>query len=79
MHLLGAFPAQNTPRTYRERQLTMGQLTDKELRMRYRFGRDGINAITDIIRQDIQHPTGRCKALSPEMQVHSYVDTGITP
>ena len=71
MQVIGALPVVNAPRKYRNRQLTMDQLSNKELRMRYRFGIDGINTISDLIREDIQHPTERSQALSPEMQVES--------
>ena len=38
------------PRKYRERLLTIDELTDKELRSRYRFGGQSIEIITDLIR-----------------------------
>ena len=57
------------PRKYRERLLTLNDLTDKQLRSRYRFGRQSIQRITDIVRDDITHPTQRSHALSAEMQV----------
>ncbi|XP_071137367.1 putative nuclease HARBI1 [Mytilus edulis] len=57
------------PRKYRKRLLTLDDLTDKELRARYRFGRNSIIRITDIVRKDIEHPTQRSQSLSAEMQV----------
>ncbi|CAC5404280.1 HARBI1 [Mytilus coruscus] len=40
------------PRKYRERLLTLDDLTDKELRTRYRFGRNSIIRIADIVREE---------------------------
>ena len=52
------------PRKYRERLLTIDELTDKELRTRYRTGRQSIEIITDLIREEILHPTQRSNSLS---------------
>ena len=52
------------PRKYRERLLTIDELTDKELRTRYRTGRQSIEIITDLIREEILHSTQRCNSLS---------------
>ena len=37
--------------------------------MRYRFGRDSIHFICDLLRDDLQRPTKRNHALSVETQV----------
>jgi hypothetical protein len=57
------------PRKYRERLLTIDELTDKELRSRYRFGRQSIEIITNLIHEEILHPTQRSHSLSAETQV----------
>ncbi|CAG2205925.1 HARBI1 [Mytilus edulis] len=57
------------PKKYRERLLILNDLTDKQLRSRYRFGRQSIQRITDIVRDDITHPIQRSHALSAKMQV----------
>ena len=57
------------PRKYRERLLTIDELTDNELRSRYRFRRQSIQRITDLIREEILHPTQRSHSLSAETQV----------
>ena len=59
------------PRKYRERLLTIDELTDKELRSRYRFGRQSIDIITDLIREEISHPTRRSHSLRAETQVRN--------
>ncbi|CAC5411101.1 HARBI1 [Mytilus coruscus] len=69
IQVLGLHVQQNQPKKYRERLLTINDLSDRELRAQYRFGRAGLEFTTDIVRADIEHPTKRTKALSPEMQV----------
>jgi hypothetical protein len=56
------------PRKCRERLLTIDELTGKELRSRYRFGRQSIEIITNLIREAILHPTQRSHSLSAETQ-----------
>ena len=60
------------PRKYREQLLIIDELTDKELRSRYRFGRQSIEIITDLIREEILHPTQRSHSLSAETQVRKF-------
>lgn len=43
-------------------------LSDKELRSRYRFIRQTIQRMTDIVRDDITKPTLKSHELSAEMQ-----------
>ncbi|CAC5406379.1 HARBI1 [Mytilus coruscus] len=74
IQVLGLHVPQNQPKKYRERLLTINDLSDRELRARYRFGRAGLEFITDIVRANIKHPTKRSKALSPEMQVFRLVE-----
>jgi hypothetical protein len=57
-------------RKYRGRLLTIDELT--ELRSRYRFGRQSIEIITNLIREEILHPTQRSHSLSAEMQVRKF-------
>ena len=63
------------PRKYREWLLTIDELTDKELRTRYRTGRQSIEIITDLIREEILHPTQRSHSLSAETQVRKFFFT----
>ena len=59
-------------RVYRERIAYLAQVdgfTDAELRARFRFGRQSITFITDLIREDITRPTNRSQAVSAELQV----------
>ena len=43
--------------------------TDCELRARYRFGREAINYIVDLVRDEIAPDTNQNRAVSAEMQV----------
>uniref|UniRef100_A0A915I5A5 Uncharacterized protein n=1 Tax=Romanomermis culicivorax TaxID=13658 RepID=A0A915I5A5_ROMCU len=36
--------------------------------IRYRFGKEGTRHIMDMLSQNLQRPTNRCRALSPETQ-----------
>ncbi|VDI29776.1 Hypothetical predicted protein [Mytilus galloprovincialis] len=56
-------------RTFRERSTALDILTDRELIERYRFPRQGILSLTDLVTQDIQRPTARCHAIPPFLQV----------
>ncbi len=56
-------------RMYRPRGLNIDGLYDNELRARYRFGRNSINYITNLLREDLSRDTQRGHALEPEQQV----------
>ena len=63
-------PAVRRPRVYRHRPSQMQErFTDEEIRNRYRFRRDSINLICDVVRQDLERPTRRNHALSVKIQV----------
>ena len=58
------------PRVYRHRPSQLQDtFTDEEIRNRYRFRRNSINIICNVVRQDLQRPTQRNHALSVETQV----------
>ena len=62
--------APRRPRVYRHRPSQLQDtFTDEEIRNRYRFRRDSIALICDLVRQDLQRPTRRNHALSVETQV----------
>ena len=42
---------------------------DEELRIRYRFGRDSIEFLTEILENDLQRQTKRNAAPSPTLQI----------
>ena len=56
-------------RRYRPRGLNIDGLYDNELRARYRFGRNSINYITNLLREDLVHDTQGGHAIEPEQQV----------
>ncbi|XP_056441367.1 putative nuclease HARBI1 [Gadus chalcogrammus] len=55
-------------RVYAERAKPLEQYTSDELYARFRFGRDDIKYISDLIRPTLQHKTRRSHALSVEEQ-----------
>ena len=68
--LMNIFPARRRPRVYRHRpSQLLDTFTDEEIRDRYRFRRDSIRFICDVVEPDIQRPTQRNHALSVEQQV----------
>jgi hypothetical protein len=56
-------------RRYRHNNLNIQGLTDAELRIRYRFGSQAINYITDLLHDDLVRDTDRNFALIPDVQV----------
>jgi hypothetical protein len=61
--------AMRRERVFRDRLDPLDTLTDYELIARYRFPRKVILEVTDLLKEDIQHPTSRSHAISPHIQV----------
>jgi hypothetical protein len=63
-------PLQNRkPRVFRAIELRANLLTNEELRKRDRFGREGINYITELVRENLQRGTNKKTVLTVEQQV----------
>lgn len=56
-------------RRYRINGVNIDGLFENELRARYRFGRNAINYITDLLRNDLLRNTKRNHSLDPHLQV----------
>ena len=56
-------------RKFQQREIDLDELTDEELRSRYRFGRESIKFLVEILEDDLQRQTRRNHALSPTLQV----------
>ena len=56
-------------RRYRPRDLNIDGLFDDELRASYRFGRNAINYITNLLHEELIRVTRRGHALEPQQQV----------
>ena len=56
-------------RKFREHEIHIDEFSDEELRSRYRFGRDSIEYLTEILEKDLQRQTKRNHALSPTLQI----------
>ena len=56
-------------RKFQQREIDLDELTDEELRSRYRFGRESIKFLVEILKDDLQRQTRRNHALSPTLQV----------
>lgn len=66
--LFGNVFVEKKKRNYRER-IEMTDLSDTQIRSRFRFRRDSITFISDIVRYDLQRATKRSQSISVEMQV----------
>lgn len=62
-------PDRRKPRVFRSNEELSLNFTDEELRARYRFGREGILFITDLVRERLSRATNRNHALSVRQQV----------
>ena len=60
---------QYQPRNYRPRKDVLNELTDTELIKRYRFDREGIFYVTNLVREALTSDTRRSNPLTPEMKV----------
>ena len=79
MELVELRRAMRRERVFRDRRNPLEIFDDEELQARYRFSRQGIMKITDVIAPDIEHPTKRNCALLPYQQVliaRQYYATG---
>ena len=66
---LDNIPGQRRPRHVRERVDPLQIYDDIDLVARYRFRREDITMINDLIYNDIKHATDKNHALSPSMQL----------
>jgi len=60
---------QRNERVFRERRNPLEDMREEDVRKRYRFGKDNIHFITDLIRHKIAPSTKRSHSLSAELQV----------
>ena len=56
-------------RKFQQQEIDLDELTDEELRSSYRFGRESIKFLVEILKDDLQRQTRRNHALSPTLQV----------
>ena len=62
-------PPQMRKRRYRGVEDPLHGWTDEDLRKRYRFGKHGIDFLTNLLKNDLERPTHRSSALSVQQQV----------
>lgn len=67
--LFPVIPPKIRERRFRQHEIFLDDFSDEELRSRYRFGRDSIEFLTEILEEDLQRPTKRNHALSPTLQI----------
>ena len=56
-------------RKFQQQEIDLDELTDEELRSSYRFGRESIKFLVEILKDDLQRQTRRNHTLSPTLQV----------
>ena len=54
---------------FRQHEIYLDEFSDEELRSRYRFGRESIEFLTEILEKDLPRETKRNHALSPTLQI----------
>lgn len=62
-------PPQRKERIFRNKDALSLEFTDSELRDRYRFSREGILYLSNLLREDITRKTNRNHALTVEQQI----------
>ena len=67
--LIPVIPSKIRERKFRQHEIFLEDVSDEELRSRYRFGRDSIEFLTEILKNDLQRQTKRNHALSPTQQI----------
>ena len=56
-------------RVFLDRIYPLGRYADSELIARYRFHKQGIAELTELVRADIERPTSKSNAILPRIQV----------
>ena len=67
--LFGNLFAERKERVYRER-IEMADMSETQIRSRFRFRRETIIFISNLLRNDLERPTKRSQSISVEMQVN---------
>lgn len=67
--LFPIIPPQIHKKKFRHNEICLEDYSDDELRCRYRFGRDSLEFLTEILQNDLQRDTKRNQALSPTLQI----------
>ena len=57
------------PRQFRRINGQIDGYSDDEVRRRYRFGKDNLNRLEDIIGHRLERPTNRNQSLTPRQQI----------
>ena len=65
--LIPVIPLKIREKMFRQHEIFLDDFSDEELRIRYRFDRDSIEFLTEILENDLQRWTKRNDALSPTL------------
>ena len=72
------FGRQRNERVFRERTNPLEEMTDEQLRSRFRFCRESIQYILEQIKDEISPSTSRSHAISAELQVKCRISSSIS-
>ena len=61
--------ADRRPRSFKLKKNLLESLSEDEVKSRYRFGRESIHFLCDLLEEDLERPTARNNALTTEEQV----------
>lgn len=67
--LIPIIPPKIREKVFRQHKIFLDDFSEEELRSRYRFGRDSIEFLTEILENHLQRQTKRNHALSPTLQI----------
>ena len=67
--LLGLVVPDRREKQFRQQDMSLDNFSNEELRCRYRFGRDSIEFLTELLKDDLQRQTKRNHALTPTVQL----------
>ena len=67
--LFDLFAVPRREKKYRIHDIDLTNFSEDELKSRFRFGRDSIIFLVELLREDLERPTSRNHALSPTVQV----------
>ena len=63
-------------RKFQQREIDLDKLTDEERRSRYRFNRESIKNLVEILKDDVQRQTRNKHALSPICAPYLFFEAG---
>ena len=67
--LFDLLPVAWQEKKFKMHDIALANFTEEQLRSRFRFGRESIEFLVQVLREDLERQTSRNHALSPTVQV----------